>query len=184
MGRIAIDRALESVASAVRSRLASRVADEHGSEGAVCMVEDEGVEMRCPFCGRRIRDAPEECPGCGRQARDGGFGLRPRRERQHAIIDECEEELLESGLLAAGSYLDFLDRLGPLSYLKGPLQHLLRMIPVIAGDEDGFRLLMACGAGIMIVIALILAWPHIAKGVEGLGGTLGEMLSAKPLVPG
>jgi hypothetical protein len=142
------------------------------------------VETRCPVCWRLLAWPVDECPGCGADTSRVGFGPRPRWEREHAIIDDCEERIIESGVLEAGDSFGFLDKLGPLSYLKGPLTHLQRMMPGAVSDRDRFNMLLAGGVAVVILAALLLAWPEITEAIGGLGDTLGEMLSGKPLVPG
>ena len=185
MGKMAFARDLRSTVCRLHNHheaggsQGDPVAEEASSD-----PEGETVETRCPVCWRLLAGSVDECPGCGADTSRVAFGLHPRREREHAIIDDCEERMIDSGVLEAGEYFDFLDRLGPLSYLKGPLTHLQRMMPAAVSDRDTFNMLLAGGVVLVMLAVVLLAWPEIAKTVGGFGNILGEMLSGKPLVPG
>jgi len=97
------------------------------------------------------------------------FGVHPRRSRENAIIDECEVELVDSGVLAAGSWLQNL----PLVRVLG------RMAPSLLKDEKLRENLVLLIGIISAIIVFIIVYPLLAQ----LGGTVSDIFSGKPIVP-
>jgi hypothetical protein len=97
------------------------------------------------------------------------FGVHPRRVRENPIIDECEDELVDSGLLEPRGWVDDI----PL------LRHLMRMMPSYLTDDrlrENATILIVLLA---MVISFIIIWPLL----RDLGGALGGILGGEPLVP-
>ena len=103
MGKMAFARALRLTVCRLHSHQeAGGPQGDPVTEEAFSDPEGETVETRCPVCWRLLPGSVDECPGCGADTSRAGFGLHPRREREHAIIDDCEERMIDSGVLEAG----------------------------------------------------------------------------------
>ncbi len=113
---------------------------------------------------------------------DQRFGVHPRRERHNAILDECEEELLESGVLDPPS---IFDRLGPFGFVRHLFPRFLRSL-LETGDTTQQAFAMAIIIAFMFGVVLLAPWLGKAVGgiFSGTVGTISDIFSGKPLVPG
>jgi len=97
------------------------------------------------------------------------FGVHPRRARENAIIDECEGELVDSGVLASRSWVEKL----PMVRILG------RMAPSLLKDEKLRENLVLLIGIISAIIVFIIVYPLLAQ----LGGTVSDIFSGKPKSP-
>lgn len=97
------------------------------------------------------------------------FGVHPRRVRENAIIDECEGELVDSGVLASGSWIEEL----PLVRIMG------RVAPSLLNDEKLRENLVLLLGIISVIIVFIILYPILVQ----LGGSVSGIFSGEPLVP-
>lgn len=121
------------------------------------------------------------------------FGIH-KKERPNPIIDDAEKRLVESGVLLGQNPLDavddLLDRYSLLSHLKPIVAvlrgaaHVIQFLSLSSRCSETIVLIVSAVAAAGFFVGVVVFWPGIARGMEGIGKTLSKMLSGTPLVPG
>jgi hypothetical protein len=97
------------------------------------------------------------------------FGVHPRRVRVNPIIDRCENELVDSGILGAKRWFDDLPF---ISYLES-------LVPSLLNDEQTRDYIILTITILILVISVIIIFPLLSR----LGTTLFDIFGGEPLVP-
>ncbi len=168
----------------LEGELETAESEERVDTSAVDLPEEGLAGFHCPSCYSLCSPGSDMCSNCGAKLVTRRFGVHPRRQPYNAVIDDCQEQILASGVMEHRTSLDFLDQMGPLSHLKGPLNCLQLILQRGSSDRDVLTLIVYCLAALAFLALFALAWPEISGLIKGLAGTLGDMLGGKPLVPG
>jgi hypothetical protein len=97
------------------------------------------------------------------------FGVHPRRVRVNPIIDRCENELVDSGILGSRSWVEEI----PL------IRYLGRIAPHLMRDQKLRENILLAIVILSLIICLIIIYPLL----QDLGASLGGIMDGKPLVP-